>query len=334
MNCLICLKALSAGAASQYHAHCLERMFGTRKVNLELAESRKDLVTAMPRQTHGFSISGVQMKAQVAIQDGSLKLVDSGGQFIMKPSPEEYPHVAENEHATLTLMNRVGFPVPPCGLIKLEDGHLVFVIRRYDRDFTDGKKLHQEDAMQALGISNSDSSHKYTAASYQAVIELVMENAGAAVAMELLERLVFSYLVGNDDHHLKNISFVHDAVLKLAPCYDVLASSLYSSKAVNPMALNMLREGEPEYYRTMGNGYYSGSDFVELGGMSGLIEKTVKKRISSLAGKVKKAAPAIIEASFMPEDMKAQYQALLSDRLRFITQLEPEWESGLQRRHE
>lgn len=297
-------------------------MFGSRKISLALAESRKDLVTAMPRKTHGFSISGVQMKAQMAIEEGGLKLVDSGGQFIMKPSPEEYPHVAENEHATLVLMSRVGFPVPPCGLIELKDGHLFFVIRRYDRDFEHGTRLHQEDAMQALGVSNADSSHKYTAASYQTVIELVMENAGAAVAMELLERLVFSYLVGNDDHHLKNISFLHDAVLKLAPCYDVLASSLYSSMAVNPMALNMLKEDEPSYYRTMGNGYYSGSDFVELGAKSGLIEKTVRKRVSNLAARVKKAAPSIIEASFMPEEMKTRYQALISDRLRFITQLE------------
>lgn len=115
---------------------------------------------------------------------------------------EKYPHIAENERATLVLMIRVGFPVPPCGLIELKDGHLVFVIRRYDRDFEHGTRLHQEDAMQALGVSNADSSYKYTAASYQTVIELVMENAGAAVAMELLERLVCSYLGGNDDHHL------------------------------------------------------------------------------------------------------------------------------------
>jgi serine/threonine-protein kinase HipA len=103
------------------------------------------------------------MKAQMAVQDGRLQLIDSGGEFIVKPSPEEYPFVAENEHATLTLMSKVGFPVPPCGLIKLKDGHLVFAIRRYDRDLDEGSKLHQEDAMQALGVSNVDPSYKYTA---------------------------------------------------------------------------------------------------------------------------------------------------------------------------
>lgn len=323
MNCLICLKPLTGSKPSQYHGSCLDRMFGSRKLDLELAESRTDLVRAMPRQTHGFSISGVQMKAQMAVQDGTLQLVDSGGQFIVKPSPEEYPFVAENEHATLILMSKVGFPVPPCGLIKLKDGHLVFAIRRYDRNLEEGSKLHQEDAMQALGISNSDSSYKYTAASYQTVLEMVNSNAGAAVAMELLERLIFSYLVGNDDHHLKNISFLHDPLFKLTPGYDVLASSLYSSKADSPMALKMLTEGEPTYYGTMGNGYYSGSDFVELGTKAGLREPIVKKRVDGLANRVEKFAPDIVDTSFMPDDMKARYHNLIVDRLRLIRELEP-----------
>ena len=105
--------------------------------------------------------------------------------------------------------------------------------------------------------------------------------------------------------------------------YDALASALYSSMAESPMALKMLKGGEPEYYGTMGNGYFAGSDFVELGVKAGLIGKAVKNRITSLARKVQKTAPAIIEASFMPEEMKDRYQALISDRLRFVSLLEP-----------
>lgn len=319
MNCLICLKALPVKASSAYHGRCLARLFGDKKVDLNLPESRRDLVTAMPRQTHGFSISGVQMKCQLALSGGKLQLVDSGGQYIMKPSPEEYPHVAENEHATLMLMNKVGFEVPPCALLKLKDDHLIFIIRRYDRNFDDGTRIHQEDAMQALGIANSDSAQKYQSASYQEVLQLVVEHGGLAVAMELMERLAFSYLVGNDDHHLKNISFFHEPVFKLTPCYDVLASSLYSSKADSPMALPMLQRGEPEYFRTMGNGFYAGSDFIELGINAGLPEKPLRRRIERLTKRVEHAAPAIIDASFMPGTMKAEYQDLVGSRIRFMT---------------
>jgi serine/threonine-protein kinase HipA len=293
-------------------------MFGTRKVDLRLPETRKGLVTAMPKQTHGFSISGVQMKCQMAMDKGKLKLVDSDGQFIVKPSPEEYPNVAENEHATLILMDRIGFRVPPCGLLRLDDRHLIFCIGRYDRKFEDGTKLHQEDAMQALGISNADASQKYKAASYQRVLELTIQQGGMAVAAELLERLAFSYLVGNDDHHLKNISFLYDPVFKLTPCYDVLASSLYSSAMDAPMALPMLTNGEPEYYRTMGNGYYSGSDFVELGTTSGLFERAIQNRLHTLVRKAEKAAPSVIQASYMPNDMKQDYQNLVEHRVQLM----------------
>lgn len=321
MNCLICLKTIAKPGKTNphYHAKCLEHMFGDRRPRLDLAESRGDLVTSMPRKTEGFSISGVQMKAQVELADRELRLVDNGGQFIMKPSPEEYPHVAENEHATLTLMARLGFPVPPCGLIELKDKHLVFLIRRYDREFSTGEKRHQEDAMQALGISNADSSQKYIAASYQEVIELIIDRAGMAVGIELLERIAFSYLVGNDDHHLKNISFVHDGLVKLAPCYDVLASSLYTNNAAeSPMALRMLRQGEPEAYAQMGTGFYYGADFLELGTKAGLRARAVTSRLMALGRRVSDIAPEVIQASFMPEEMKSLYQALVDQRLKFF----------------
>lgn len=318
MNCLICLKALPKHSSAQYHARCLEQLFGTKKVDLNLPETRQDLVTSMPRKTHGFSISGVQMKCQMAIEKGQLKLVDHRGQFIMKPSPEEYPHVAENEHATLVLMKRLGFEVPDCGLLQLNDGHLVFIIRRYDRDLATGAKIHQEDAMQALGIANTETGQKYQSASYERVLALAIEHAGLAVGVELFLRLAFSYLVGNDDHHLKNISFFHDPVFKLTPCYDVLASSLYSSKADSPMALTFFETGEPTYFREMGNGYYAGSDFMELANKASLPEKAVLKRLKSLINKTEKTAPEIIESSHMPSAMKAQYRELVAQRIKFM----------------
>lgn len=321
MNCLICLKELpdKTPEMASYHGQCLANMFGSSKVNVTLAESRSDLVTSMPKKNSGFSISGVQMKVQLTITDGALCLVDRGGHFIMKPSPEEYLNVAENEHATLILMRRVGFPVPPCGLVRLKDGHLVFVIRRYDRDAETGAKHQQEDALQAMGIENVDAGQKYTAASYQDVLEMVIDKAGVAVAAELLERIAFSYLVGNDDHHLKNISFLSHPIPTLAPGYDVLASSLYSASALDgPLALAMLSGGEPPYYRTMGNGMYAGVDFLELAKRSGLPETAIKKRLIKLISKVRAHGEPVIRASYMPDALKTDYLDLLNHRLALM----------------
>jgi len=322
LNCLICLKALASKGEPGYHPKCLERLFGNKKIDLNVLDSRSELVKAMPKKTRGFSISGVQMKCQMAVEEGKLKLVDSGGHYIIKPSPEQYPNLAENEHTTLTLMSRVGFEVPPCGLLRLQDGHLVFIIQRYDRNFEDGSKVHQEDAMQALGISNRDSGHKYTSASYQEVLELAVKHAGLAVAMELLMRLVFSYAVGNDDHHLKNISFLYHPAFKLTPCYDILASALYSGKSENPMALRFLSSGQPSYYETMGNGFYTRCDFIELGIQAGLLVKACTKRIEKLVKNIEIEAPDIVRNSFMDPERQEDYLNLLNARLKFLKHLE------------
>lgn len=68
----------------------------------------------------------------------------------------------------------------------------------------------------------------------------------------------------------------------------------------------------------MGNGHYSGSDFVELAKRAGLGNKAATNRLGRLAKRVEKAAPDLIKASYLPDDMKEQYQALISERLKFI----------------
>lgn len=313
MNCLICLKSIKTD--QKYHPACMRELFGDAKVSVELAKTRADLVQAMPKATRGFSISGVQIKAQLAVRDGKLQLVDSEGDFILKPSPEEYPFVAENEHLTLTLMAQLGIQVPPRGLIELKDGHLVFVIKRYDR--IGRQKIHQEDAMQALGIANTDSVAKYTSASYYDALKLADSVAGRAIAKRLFDRLVFSYLVGNDDHHLKNISFILDKPYRLAPAYDVLSTALYGHNG-DVMALKFFPDREPTYRREMGNGYYSGGDFVELAISVGIPGPAARDSVSSLVNKAGSVAPKLIDASRLPGDLKQKYRDVLAQRSEFL----------------
>ncbi|MAM86407.1 MAG: hypothetical protein CME36_03735 [unclassified Hahellaceae] len=319
MNCLICLKPLAKPTA-EYHPACKKRLFGSASVQLQLAQSRQDLVQGMPKKTTGFSISGVQIKAQAAILENQLQLVDHDGEFIIKPSPEEYPGVSENEHLTLTLMTKLGYPVPACGLISLSDGHKVFIIRRYDR--SSAGKIHQEDAMQAMGLGNEVDASKYTAGSYLDVLKFARSHGGPAVCRDLLSRLIFSYVVGNNDHHLKNISFLPASPFGLAPAYDVLNAQIHASDSTS-MALRFYPKGhlpfdEPAYFREMGIGHYSGGDFIELGRAAGLPEKAISTLIRKLCVEVEKHARRLVEASFLSGEMKVSYLKLLSERLNFL----------------
>lgn len=304
----------------------MNRLFGPGCRSPYLAERRSDLVQQLPRHTKGFSISGMQPKAQLAVRDGRLTLVDHDGTHILKPSPDTYPGVAENEHVTLKLMEAIGMDVPPCGLIALEDGELVFVIRRYDRT-PDGPPIHQEDAMQALGLSNDTGASKYDSASYLDALLLAGRLGGRVLIRDLLDRLVFSYLVGNDDHHLKNISFVYDQRgVRLAPAYDVLASALHTGSN-DAMALRFFPSdhephNEPGYFREMANGFYSGGDFVELAQEAGLPGRLARKRVEVITEKVNQKASGLIERSFLSDKLKKAYQAMIDQRTHFLEVLD------------
>lgn len=320
MNCLTCLQPLPEGHDT-HHPACLETLFGSSKLGIELAADRRAFVESLPSFTSGYSISGVQMKCHLNTNGGELQLADVGGKFILKPSPERYPYAAENEHASMVLMRNLGFDVPPCSLLSLGDGHKVFVIRRFDRT-PDGKKIHQEDAMQALGVSNLRSENKYTAASYQAVLELTIKHGGLPSGYELFRRLVFSYLIGNDDHHLKNIAFLKQP-FRLAPVYDVLASSLFSnSPLASTMALRFLTHREPDYFQQMGNGFYSGGDFLQLAEAARLDASVARGTIFNLVAKMKAEASKTVQASFMPPEMKVRYLGLVNQRIQFVELLD------------
>lgn len=319
MNCKICLGPISSGR--DYHPSCKAELFGPDCPHTRIAEHRAELIQGMPKHTHGFSISGMQPKAQLRVEDGCLKLVERQGMLILKPSPESYPGVAENEHLTLQLMRAVGMDVPPCGLLQLDDGHLVFVTRRYDRT-AEANKLHQEDAMQAMGIANEHSDSKYDGASYLEVLQRSEALGGRVLVSGLLERLVLSYLVGNDDHHLKNISFIHDEQTRLAPAYDVLNTTLHMARG-SAMALRFFPvdhepQNEPGYFQNMGNGYYSGGDFVELGKAAGLPGKGIPRRITRLVSQVERKAPKLIERSYLDTESRQKYQQLIAERARFL----------------
>lgn len=331
MNCRICLEPVTGESA--YHPKCLTTMFGPRCQSAHLAKTRRDLVSQMPRHVAGFSISGLQPKAQLCISENKLALCHEGGSHILKPSPEQYPGVAENEHATLCLMAAIGMDVPLCGLLELDDSEQVFVIQRFDRDLQGHPlPLQIEDAMQALGFLNLHSATKYNAASYLDVLNLAQRLGGRVLVRDLFERLVFSYLIGNDDHHLKNISFVYDKerrTTRLSPAYDVLSSAIHTEGAGSIMALALLSnerfpENEPPYFRDMANGHYSGGDFLVLGEKAGLPRKVALKIIEDLPTKVQRKAPGLIAKSFMARNDQNAYLEMIERRARFLSVIDHE----------
>ena len=146
-----------------------------------------------------------KLSAALNVRDGVFEVVDLGGRYILKPQVERYKHLPENEDVTMRLAATVGIEIPLHGLVYSKDGSLTYFIRRYDRK-GQKDKVHVEDFAQLSGASRDT---KYDS-SMERVADIVEKfcTFPAIEKLKLFKRTVFSFLVGNEDMHLKNFSLI------------------------------------------------------------------------------------------------------------------------------
>lgn len=311
-HCLICLER-----AKGYHDKCLKKLFGTTKITFPLPD-RKTLFgrTIMsPKTNHhpltGFSISGVQQKAQAQICEGVITIVGAGGNYIIKPTPDNFPLAAENEQITQILLRKMGIQTVDSGLIPLADEY-AYITKRYDRE-AKGKNIHQEDMLQAFGIPNNDPGNKYLSATYLDVLKLLVKAGNRTTAVECFKRIVCAYILANADYHLKNISLIAGSPLKLTPAYDFLNTAIYPDNG-QIMAL-LLRPGGTRMANEMGNGYLYREDFIEIGQEAGLQPEMLNKQINTLT---MKARQLDLSLTSILGDLQEPYCEAIKVRLQFI----------------
>lgn len=183
-----------------------------------------------------FSLGGVQLKYSMSGEPSRLALgvtEPGGAQWILKLGTQEYPDLAENEHAIMTWCRHAGFDVPETHVVPSHTlPHLgaaptaptAFLVRRYDRSETG--RTHQEDFAQVL---NTPPSRKYDALDSAGLIALASQILGADGAVETLRRLVVVVATGNCDAHLKNWSLIYPDGYRPAwsPLYDQVATIAY-----------------------------------------------------------------------------------------------------------
>ena len=138
----------------------------------------------------------------------------------------------------MNIAAELGMRVPPHGLFYMKDDTPCYIIARFDRG-TRGARHQVEDMAQILSYHTDD---KYNAS---------MEKIGKAIwkftsnpgleALDFFERVLLSYIIGNGDMHLKNWSIMREEsnLLRLTPCYDFVASSIYiSSEEETALTIN------------------------------------------------------------------------------------------------
>ncbi|MFA4839380.1 MAG: HipA domain-containing protein [Candidatus Neomarinimicrobiota bacterium] len=245
-SCRICCQPLQPDEINkQYHRRCCHQLFGQATppelpyALSELNELAKQVVRSR------ITIPGVQAKLSLFIENSRHRnnrftIVGLWGNFILKPPVKNFPEMPEIEHLTMLMAEIVGIKTVPNGLIALADGELAYITRRIDRDADNGK-IHMEDMCQLTGRLTEN---KYQG-SYEQIGTMIKNYSSNPLldCQRLLEVLIFSYLTGNTDMHLKNFSLIYapDGMIQLSPAYDLLSTRLLISEKDDPdeMALTL-----------------------------------------------------------------------------------------------
>lgn len=202
----------------------------------------------------------------------------------------------ETEDLTMHLASLFRLRVCDHTLLKATDGSLVYLTRRFDR--IKGKKVHMEDLCQ---LSEFQTENKYKG-SYEKAGKLIMKyctNTGLDT-LEYFEVVLFSYLAGNNDMHLKNLSILHlEGSIALSPAYDLLNANLLNPKDDEELGLTL--SGKKKKIKL--------ADFITLADALNIPEKAREntfKKFSSATDKVNE----LIDRSFLADDEKVRYKEM------------------------
>ncbi len=235
-SCWFCYKDAQN---AQYHPVCAKKFFGTPEVpTLQLDNA---LIESLAKQTvnQRIAVTGVQPKLSLTLQKekgrSRLTIVGLWGEFILKPQHRGYTMMPETEDLTMHLAGLFKIPVCDHTLLQASDGTMVYIARRFDR--VNGKKIHIEDLCQ---LSEFLTENKYKS-SYEKAGKLLANYCHKGLdLLNYFELVLFSYLCGNNDMHLKNFSLMHQPEgILLSPAYDLLNVNLINSKDEEELALTL-----------------------------------------------------------------------------------------------
>lgn len=302
MRCLITNEPWDGpGLYSPEGLHTLDRRLESLA---PLPYTRQQLLEEAAARSTRMSVQGMQPKVSsiLRVREGRMEVVDTGGRFIVKPPHLVYAELPENEAITMSLAATSGIEVPAHGLLANADGTRSYFVRRFDR--AGWNKQPVEDFAQLSGASRDT---KYDS-STERLIEVIDQYCTfpALERLKFFDRLLFAYLTGNEDMHLKNWSLItREDKVELSPAYDLLNSTIQNPKSREELALPL--HGKKTNLRANDFWRYLASE--RLGIAPELIKQTRDRIAKASAG-----WPASIEGSFLSAEMKERYLGLLAER--------------------
>ena len=307
-----CLYCYREGAEGGFHPACARKFFGSAIVP-ELPYTRDNMSELAKKVIRAStSVTGVQAKMSLDVNRGGknqpkkFTIVGLWGKYIFKPQSDNYRSLPELEDLTMKMAEAAGIRTVKHTLIRLADGELGYLTERIDRG-KHGEKISMLDMCQ---LSNRLTEHKYYG-TYPQLAETIKQYSSAPLLdiQRFWEVVLFSWMTGNSDMHSKNFSLIDmgSREYTLAPAYDLLAVLLDDTSDTEEMAMTLKVGGtKTGFTRT---------DFLDAMLYSGVNESVAVKMMDRLVTFLPEWEE-LIDNSFLPEDMKIKYKAILTERCR------------------
>ncbi|MEC4176166.1 HipA domain-containing protein [Adlercreutzia sp. R7] len=198
-------------------------------------------------ETARLSLAGTQSKCGL-FHDPSAPITEGwyqpvGGapsNYIVKFAREDLIDLMQVEHLSMTCAAACGLDVARTALISPLKP--IICVERYDRRVTSNDTIdglaaplrqHQEDLTQAFGLLPHAKYRELKPSSVQVIADFLRRRS-AEPARDLrafASLILFNYLIGNCDNHLKNMSILYAPDWRsftLAPAYDLVSTTYFA----------------------------------------------------------------------------------------------------------
>lgn len=315
MNCLCCGKPIKDNnESSGWHKTCIKKFFTTTVIpEIEITDSVLEEL-AKESTNKGYTIPGVQKKLSLHLSKEvypRLTVVNYPTGYILKPQVKEFRALPEAEHIVMSMADKAKIRTVPHALVKSKDSY-AYITKRIDRVFSKDsnvKLIAMEDFCQ-LDLRLTQDKYKGSCERCGNIIKKYSSRSGLDMT-ELFYRLVFSFIVGNSDMHLKNFSLIESesgsGEYHLSPAYDLLP-------------VNVIMPEDKEEFALPINGKKRNihrKDFLIFAAGCGIAKLAAEKMIEQLISMV----PIFIEMccnSLMPQDMKEAFIELVDKRVSVL----------------
>ncbi len=257
-----------------------------------------------------IAVTGVQKKLSLHLsREGGnrLTVVNYPTVYIMKPQAAEYSHLPEFEHITMSMANIAGIRTAPHALVKTKES-LSYITRRIDREFSDESiiKYAMEDFCQLSGKQTAD---KYKGSYEQCgrIIKKYSSRVGFDIS-EFFLRILFCFITGNSDMHLKNFSVIETEI----------GSGLYSlSEAYDLLSVNLILPEDNEETALTLNGKKRNltlKDFVALAEKIGMEKRAALRMINNLVDKTE-GMISLLDDNVLNKEEIDSFKNLIASRI-------------------